>query len=71
MNAAQLRKSIEICADYAGREEPTNVDARARIFVASLSGRIEQEEPELSAVIWCVLDRAAAAPTEPALKASD
>jgi hypothetical protein len=55
MNAAAFRKRIKLVAEWAKEQEPTDIDARARIFIAGLSGRIEADEPALSAIIWAVL----------------
>ncbi len=55
MNAAELREAIGAVAEWAATQEPTNINDRARIFVAGLSGRIEKRDPELSALIWGVL----------------
>lgn len=57
MNAAQLRERIKAVAAYAIEQEPVDVDARARTFIAGLSGRIEHGEPELAAIIWELLAR--------------
>lgn len=65
MNAGQLREAIKIAADAAFKEEPTDVSARARSFIAGLTGWIERDEPELAAVIWSVLKRTSVETQQP------
>jgi hypothetical protein len=57
MNAAGFRERIKFVAEYAMKREPTDIDARARAFVAGLSGRLACEEPALAAMVWAMLER--------------
>jgi hypothetical protein len=66
MTADDFREVIKWSAEQARKNEPTDVDQRARSFVALLSGSIKRGEPELRDAVWALLDiPEAKAPTPP------
>jgi hypothetical protein len=56
MNAATLRQGIAFAAAHATECEPTDIDQRARCFVAGLGGWLEDSEPALYKAVWHLLD---------------
>ena len=59
--AAQLRAAIFSAAENALTTEPADLDARARSFIARLSGSMQHlQERELDRAVWSIL----AAPAE-------
>jgi hypothetical protein len=65
MNAAKFRVAIKLAASYAAQQKTTDIDARARAFVAALSGCIENDEPALSAIVWEAIRPSVVVPAEP------
>lgn len=57
MNAATVRDAIKASVQYSKKHEPVDTDRRACCFVAALSGMLLNQDPDLSDVVWEVLDR--------------
>lgn len=55
MNAKLLKQKIFEAVGYAAESEPVEIDARARHFIAALSGLTERHDPDLSAKIWSLI----------------
>lgn len=61
-NADQFRSAIIRCAANAAKEEPTDPDRRARIFIARLSGSMDLlDEPELDRILCALINMTPAA----------
>lgn len=59
----RLRSAIRVAADCAMADEPRDVDARARSFIARLSGAMQHlEETELDRILMAVLAQPATPP---------
>ncbi len=55
MNTIELKDILRGCAERAKRNEPVSVDARARMFVAMLSGSLEQHDKPLSDLLFATV----------------
>lgn len=55
MTADAFRRAIRNAAAQARESEPANTDARARCFIAALTGRLIEDEPEMAKLIWATV----------------
>lgn len=55
MNAALFRHIITVAATDAMENEPDDLTARLRCFVATLSGRLHHEERAAADAVWALL----------------
>lgn len=55
MKAADLLDMVRRCAADAQRHEPGEIDARARAFVATLSGSLEQYDAVAADLVFSLL----------------
>jgi 3-hydroxyacyl-CoA dehydrogenase len=57
MKAAELLGMVRRCAASARAHEPAEIDARARAFVAMLSGSLEQYDAIAADMVFSILQQ--------------